>query len=348
MKSWLFLDTNVWSHVLRVAPREDRRQFVQLLDNLDLRLGWSPEMLAEVGRTTDEGKRREIAQAILELATDRGLIPPNHIVFGRELCEAIMRSHPDWVSDPLLLEERRYCAAYQHYLVEIVRGAPIEPMGAEELRAIADDKEIHDRICAGDYVLDPRRTVADLSPDEVLSLLRDAANRPRIALPDEARERRPPIHTPRASVILRFKIELLRDMIDAFDHPPVDYDGRKFVTGRLSPACDALAFTRWVWTEMSASDLPSYMVSVAASLGQVLNGHLSSNLQDRAHAELLTRVRVFVTSDRKLYRLLSHPRLQEWIPQGKTVLIPTKPPPTLTELTLMIGRRVTGGASMLT
>jgi hypothetical protein len=342
-KGWLFLDTNVWSHVLRTAPREDRRTFIHSLDEMGLRLGWSPELLAEVGRTTDDLKRREIGETILELAMDTGVIPPNHIVFGREVCEALARDHPDWVGEPLLLEERRYRVAYQHYLGEIARGQPVESMAEELLTAIADDKEIHVRVRAGDYVLDPRKTAGDLSPEQVLLYVREAAKRPHLQLPEVNREKRPPIHTPKGGVVVRLKIELLRAMIDAFDVPPVDYDGRGFVTRRLSSSCDALAFTRWVWTEMRSSDLPSYTLSVAVSLGQVLDGHLPSNLLDRAHAELLTRVRIFVTSDRKFYGLLTHPRLREWIPQGKAMLLPLRPVPTLDDLAVKLRKHLTAG-----
>jgi hypothetical protein len=144
-------------------------------------------------------------------------------------------------------------------------------------------------------------------------------------------------------VIVRLKIELLRAMIDAFDAPPVDYDGRGFVTRRLISSCDALAFTRWVWTEMRPSDLPSYMLSIAMSLGQVLDGHLPSNLLDRAHAELLARVRIFVTSDRKFHRLLAHPRLREWIPQGRAMLLPLRPLPTLDDLAVKISDQLGAG-----
>jgi len=311
----IFLDTNVWSHMVRAASRPDRRQFVDGLHALGLALGWSVELVREVGRTTDIGRRRETAAAIVELSGEHGLIEPNHVRFGSELCAALGRDHPDWIEERLTNEEKRYANAYRAYLWGLVRGNQGEPATADELAALAGDAEIHRRLSVGDFVARPTKTLVGLTPEKILDYVRNAPRQTHVNVPVSARERRSAIAISSNDFEMRVKLQLLNDLIiEAFDNRVDENDGRRFVTERLSAACDAEAFTRWVWLELRREDVPSYRIAMAASLGQALRRHQGSNLYDRDHAELLTRVRLLVTADGALGAVLNHPKLRTWIP----------------------------------
>ncbi len=118
------------------------------------------------------------------------------------------------------------------------------------------------------------------------------------------------------------KVELIRCMLPAFRSHVTDV--RTDLVSQLAPRCDLRAFARWTWESLRDQDVPSLRIHIAVALGQSLRGYRDSNSCDRLHAEYLTQVGLFVTSDRGLGEILGHKALQRWIPTRWAFLDPAK------------------------
>jgi len=306
---------------------------VQAAKSVGFRLGFTYELVREV---IDNASRkhliRPVAGTICELAGET-LIESNYLAEARELCDALLRDHPEWIAPLNRDAVERHQWQTHASLTEIVRGRAIGRAAPEdEIRARLRDSRLHASLRHGELT----NSVGDVlrrPPEQVLGVTREALasrDHPFPAASSAESTVRPPIHLSSAELEGQFKLDLLREVVEAIDGPLDERDLRRLYADRLR--CDAHSFTAWVLTEFRPTDLPTRRVAVAIALAQTLDSYQPSNMGDREHASVLTRVGLFVTSDRGLARAMGHRRFKDWVPSSWRLLEKPNAPDAMARL----------------
>jgi hypothetical protein len=331
--SVLTLDTQVWQYVVAPASRPERRDLAHAAKSVGLRLGFTYELVREV---VDNARRKHLMQpvaaTICELAGET-LVESNYLAEARELCDALLRDHPEWIA-PLISDSVEKHQWQTHTsLTEIVRGRAIgRAVPEEEIRARSRDSRLHDSLRHGELT-ENIEDVLRWPPEQLLVdtreaiALRDATP---AAIAPSKRTVRPPVHLSPTELEGRFKLDLLREVIEVIDGVLDERDLRHLYADRL--LCDARSFTAWALNELRATDLPTRRVAVAVALAQTLDGYQPSNMGDREHASVLTRVGLFVTGDSGLARAMGHPRFKGWVPSNWRLLEQPNAPDAMARL----------------